>query len=466
MKQPVSAVSSLVLLSISYLITFSVFYMGWTREFEPVAELTQLRFAIFCLLLPIIIKYVMQLFASALYSTVEKLREKNGAPVENPSVSVLIPAWNEEVGILKTIVSVLNTQYPNLEVIIINDGSTDGTHGLVTQFLDDYSRQEFQQASIQYLNVENGGKAKALNHALAHAGGDIIVTIDADSVMDACAITQLVRRFNTPKVAAVAGNVIVGNRKKPIELMQQLEYLYGFFFKRADSTFSAVYIIGGAAAAYRKEVLLRLGGFDHNIITEDIEMSTRILAHGYSTRYAADAVIYTEGPSDIKGLCNQRLRWKFGRMLTFFKHRKLFFSLKAEHSRYLAWLTLPLAVYAEVILLFEGFMLAVFYGYTIYANDYYPLIFVILLLTSVVCLQVVFDAKSRFQRNLLLLAPIAWLVFHVMDAVEFQALFRAIKRFVKREDLQWQKWVRVGVPQQKACQTDMVSASELTNELV
>jgi poly-beta-1,6-N-acetyl-D-glucosamine synthase len=332
-----------------------------------------------------------------------------------------------------------------LEVLIINDGSTDATHEKVSQFIANYKRQEPQGAHLKYLHLENGGKAKALNQALTHATGEIVITVDADSVMDANAIAHLVKRFTDPNVAAVAGNVIISNKKKPIELMQQLEYLYGFFFKRADALFNSVYIIGGAAAAYRRDALQAVGGFDHEIITEDIEMSTRMLAHGYKTRYAPDAVIYTEGPSDFKSLGNQRLRWKYGRILTFLKHRKLFFSLRKQHNPYLSCLILPIAVYGEILLLLETAMLTAFLVYTVHTSDYIPFAIITILMTLIIIVQVLVDSKARFHRNLLLLAPVALFIYYAMDLVELQALIRSLKRFAKREDLKWQKWVRVGV---------------------
>src|SRR6185436_19011390 len=183
-------------------------------------------------------------------------------------------------------------------------------------------------------------------------------------VMDRSAIKHLVKPFTDPRVASVAGNVIIGNRAHPIGLIQQLEYLYGFYFKRADSLLNAVYIVGGAAAGYRRKVIADLGGFDENIITEDIEMSTRLQDHGHHIRYAADAIIYTEGPSDFRSLCRQRLRWKFGRLLTFYKYRHLFFSLKPKHNAFLCFLILPIALFTELLLFFEGALLGVFYAYT------------------------------------------------------------------------------------------------------
>lgn len=427
------------------MVNIVVFYMYSIAKYTSANSFGGVRLIVFCLLVPIIIRYVIQLSTAPFYSLVERIRVAKGNNHFEPTVSVLIPAWNEEVGIIKTLNSVLNTQYKNLEVIVINDGSTDLTHKLVTEFVRDYETHNHSNTTIKYLHLRNGGKATALNQGLKLASGEFIMTLDADSMMEKNAITNIIEHFTDKNVAAVAGNVIVGNRKKAIEVMQQLEYLYGFFFKRADSIFNSVYIIGGAAAAYRKDVLMELGGFDHYIITEDIEMSTRILANGYKTRYAADAIVYTEGPSDWKGLCDQRLRWKFGRILTFIKHRKLFFSLKKQHRSYLTFLLLPIAVYAEFTLLIEGVLLVLFFGYTFITNDYFPLVFVILSMCLLIVLQIIINPKAYFHRNLLVLAPVAWIVFCIMDIVEFQALCRSLLRLVKREDLTWQKWSRGGL---------------------
>ncbi|CAA6679753.1 MULTISPECIES: glycosyltransferase family 2 protein [unclassified Lentimonas] len=446
MKRSLRESSSLILiLAALYTVTASIMYLALTKSYQTVSAYDSFRMLILCLMLPIFIKYVIQLLGAPIYSAVEAVRHRRGLTNSTPTVSVCIPAWNEEVGIVKTIRSVLNTAYPKLEVLIINDGSTDSTHEKISHFISNYEQQADQGAKLKYLHLENGGKAKALNQALKQVTGEIVITVDADSVMDTDAIVNLVKRFTSPDVAAVAGNVIISNKRKPIELMQQLEYLYGFFFKRADALFNSVYIIGGAAAAYRREALEAVGGFDHEIITEDIEMSTRMLAHGYKTRYAPDAVIYTEGPSDLKSLSSQRLRWKYGRILTFIKHRKLFFSLRKKHNPYLSWLILPVAVYSELMLLLETFMLSAFVVYTVHTNDYMPLAFVTLLMTFIISVQVLVDSKARFHSNLLLLAPVALPICYAMDLIELQALIRSLKRFVLRKELKWQKWVRVGV---------------------
>ena len=434
-----------LLLIALYAITLGVIYLAYTTERVANDEFSTMRWVCFFLLAPILVKYIIQLLTVSFYSFSERSREKRNPPSGDQTVSVLIPAWNEEVGIIKTINSVLASNYKNLEVIVINDGSTDSTNELVSQFVKEYEQTNTSNKTIKYINKENGGKSKALNDGLKICTGEFVVTIDADCLIDKEAITNTLKRFGSKRVGAVGGNIIVGNKKKTIELVQQLEYLYGFFFKRADSVFNSVYIIGGAAAAYRKSVLDEVGGFDESVVTEDIEMSMRILSYGYKTRYAADAITYTEGPSHWKCFFNQRLRWRFGRFQTFIKHRQLFFSADDRHNHYFTFLLLPIALYAEFALLFQGFFLAVFYTYTFVTNDFMPLMFMIAFMGSMVCLQVLFDSKSKFHLNLLFLAPIAWLVFYIVDFVEFQALFRSLKRLIKQEDLKWQKWARVGL---------------------
>jgi len=214
--------------AVLYAATAGIVYLAFTHTYKPVAELDVLRAAMFILLLPLLMKYVIQLCCAPFYSVKKWLRQKNVQINLQPSVSVLIPAWNEEVGILKTVQSVINTQYPKLQLIVINDGSTDSTHATISNFIE---HTDLAGVDLKYLNLSNGGKARAMNRGLKRATGEIIVTIDADSVMDVGALESLVAHFADPKVGGVAGNVVVANRSRPIELMQQMEYLYGFFFK-------------------------------------------------------------------------------------------------------------------------------------------------------------------------------------------------------------------------------------------
>jgi cellulose synthase/poly-beta-1,6-N-acetylglucosamine synthase-like glycosyltransferase len=162
-------------------------------------------------------------------------------------------------------------------------------------------------------------------------------------------------------------------------------------------------------------------------------------------QYAADAVIYTEAPSDWNGLFNQRLRWKFGRLQAFYLYRRLFFSADPKHNKYLSFVVLPIALFAETLLLFEGFLLTAFFWYVLASHDYLPLLAVIGLLTGIVCMQVLTDPKARHHSNLLLLAPGTWILFYVLDAIEFQALVRSLYRIATKQNPTWQRWTRIGI---------------------
>jgi len=191
----------------------------------------------------------------------------------SPLVSVIIPAWNEEVGILTSIKSVLAEEYGNVEIIVVNDGSTDKTAKVVNRFLSNPGNR-IDGKTIRYFRKKNGGKGSALNYGIKRARGSIIVTMDADSAHKKDAIVNLVRYFSDPTVDAVVGNVKVRNNRGLVGLLQRIEYVFGFYFKRVHSVFNAEYIFGGACAAFRKSTTFdRLGMFDTENKTEGIEYS-------------------------------------------------------------------------------------------------------------------------------------------------------------------------------------------------
>lgn len=193
-----------------------------------------------------------------------------------------------------------------------------------------------------------------------------------------------------------------------------MEYLYGFYFKQADSV-------------------------------EDIEFSTRVQAAGFRIRYAPQALVYTEGPSDIVGLCKQRLRWKYGRFLTFWKYRRLFFSLRRGHGQFLMWVTLPVALLSELTLFLQWPLLPFVFPYAFLSGNIAFLLYYNAVISLIVLFQILTDVRFRDNRNLLFLVPISWIVFLIIDLVEYQALLRSSIRFVRGTGVSWQRWKRVGV---------------------
>jgi len=362
-------------------------------------------------------------------------------------VSVIVPAWNEEVGLLPTVKTILGSTYRNLEIVVINDGSTDSSDMQITQFLSEYEcskKIDSNAIDIIYKYKKNEGKGKALNTGIKLSNGSIIISIDADCALLPTTIENFVRHFEDKNVMAAVGNVKIGNREHLLGTLQHLEFLFSFYFKKADSLFQTIYIIGGAAGAFRREVFDEIGYYNHKNITEDIDLSVRIQEAGMRIVYASDAIVYTEGASTLSGLMQQRLRWKRGRFQTFFEYKHLFFSSKPWHNKLLTWIILPLAVFGDIQLFFEIIFILFLYAYSFLTHDFSSFISGILVVSSIFFVQI-FDDRSQNKLGLYLLAPIGWLLFYLTTIVEYRALLKSIQGILTKQTLTWQKWKREGL---------------------
>jgi poly-beta-1,6 N-acetyl-D-glucosamine synthase len=273
---------------------------------------------------------------------VEKLR---AAPKDNPDyeprVTVLVPAYNEETVILDTVKSALASNYPNLEILVINDGSTDHTAELVQQ---NYGRDP----RVRLLLQSNHGKPSALNHGLTEATGEIVVSIDADTVVDPEAIPRLVRHFENPKVGAVAGNVKVMNRNRWLTRWQALEYITSQNLeKRAFDLLNCIPVVPGAVGAWRTDLLRSMGGFSGDTVAEDTDLTLTIRRNGWKILYDEDAIGRTEVPETMEALIRQRFRWTFGTLQAVWKHRDV-----TGKPRYgtLGWIAIPNIFLFQIIL--------------------------------------------------------------------------------------------------------------------
>jgi cellulose synthase/poly-beta-1,6-N-acetylglucosamine synthase-like glycosyltransferase len=368
----------------------------------------------------------------------------------HPLVSVIIPAWNEEVGILRTIQSVLDNDYRNIEAIVVNDGSTDNSEKVVNEYIREHKlgRMKHGRALRQYYRP-NGGKGRALNFGIKKSKGEIILTIDADSAIAPDAITKLVEYFRDETVSAVVGQVRVANAKgRLVGRMQQLEYLFGFYFKRAHCVMGAEYIYGGACAAFRREHTFDYFGlFDEKNKTEDIEMSMRTKFHGLKSLYAEDVICYTEGASSYLGLMNQRLRWKKGRFDTFLNYRRMFFSMDRRHNKPLSWFILPFALFAEIQLLLEPIGATLLITYSIISGEFVSLAMSMLFVGISYQIVALFGNKLSFKERVTLISmwPFTWPLFYIIVWIEFHALLRSLQMVLRGDALEWQKWQREGI---------------------
>jgi len=269
-----------------------------------------------------------RLILVGLFAIIDRLRKPHRAasPGFNPRVAVFVPAYNEEKVIVRTIRSVLNSDYANLRVIVIDDGSKDRTFEVAREA---YAK-DIEEGRVQVLTKANGGKAAALNYGLEHIEEEFYVGIDADTVIAMDAISKLIPHFEDPKVGAVAGNAKVGNRVNLWTRWQALEYITSQNFeRRALDLFNVVTVVPGAIGAWRTSAAKAAGGYPVNTVAEDADLTMNILEQQYKVVYEDRALAFTEAPIDAQGLMRQRFRWSFGILQAVFKHKMAFVRNKA-----------------------------------------------------------------------------------------------------------------------------------------
>ncbi len=233
-----------------------------------------------------------------------------------PPVSIVVPAYNEAAGIEQAVRSLAASDYPEFEVVVVDDGSTDGTGELV---------DGLGLSRVRVLREPNRGKAEALNTAVAAAKHELIAAVDADTVFEPGTLAALVRPFADPRVGAVAGNTKVGNRRRLLGLWQHIDYVTGFNLdRRLYDVLGCMPTVPGAIGAFRRSALTEVGGFSSDTLAEDTDVTIDLGRRGWRVVYAQDARAFTETPGSWNGLWRQRYRWSFGTMQSVWKHRRSF----------------------------------------------------------------------------------------------------------------------------------------------
>ena len=279
---------------------------------------------------------IARLVLIGVLAIVQRVRghQQRGGPTRfTPGVSIIVPAYNEEKVIVQTITSLLCQTYTGpLEIVVVDDGSVDDTALICEEAYTAHGQ-------VTVLRKENGGKASALNFGIARARHEIVIGLDADTVFDDDTVAELVQPLEDPRVAAVAGNAKVGNRINLVTRWQALEYVTSQNLdRRAFALLDCITVVPGAVGAWRRSVVLEVGGFKEDTLAEDQDLTLAMRRAGYSVAYADGAMAYTEAPDTFRGLAKQRFRWSFGTLQCTWKHRSAFF-----RSRYgsLGWVALP-----------------------------------------------------------------------------------------------------------------------------
>ena len=241
-----------------------------------------------------------------------------------PKISIIVPAYNEEDGIEKTIKSLLNLNYPNkVEIIIVNDASTDKTINKINKF----------SSKIKIIDKKkNAGKAAAINSGLKIAKGDFIGVVDADSEVSRNSLKNLIQHFyyeGGENIGAVISRMKPTNESKNLlERIQLMEYMFVGLIRHLFSSLRVLHLTPGVLSVYRKDLLIKLGGFDKTNITEDFEVAVRVRKSGYLIKFARDSEVYTTTPNQFNIFLKQRIRWARGFIRTHLKHRDIFFKKK------------------------------------------------------------------------------------------------------------------------------------------
>jgi len=395
-----------------------------------------------------------RLILVGIFAIIDRLRRphRKASPGFNPRVAVLIPAYNEETVIVRTVRSVLNSDYLNLHVIVIDDGSSDHTFEVVREAY----AAEIAAGRVKVLTKPNGGKAAALNYALDEIDEEFYVGIDADTVIAADAITKLLPHFEDPAIGAVAGNAKVGNRVNLWTRWQALEYITSQNFeRRALDLFNVVTVVPGAIGAWRTAPVKRAGGYPINTVAEDADLTMNLLEQKFKVVYEDRALAFTEAPIDARGLMRQRFRWSFGILQAIWKHRAAFVRNKA-----MGLFALPnILIFQMLLPLVSPFIDLIFvYGIVNYFIDrhYHPeaasmaslqkllAYFGAFLLIDFVTSTIAFSLERRHPAN----KGDGWLLFHIwLQRFAYRqvfsiVLFKTLKRAIDGKPFNWDKLER------------------------
>ncbi|MFH1425247.1 MAG: glycosyltransferase [archaeon] len=272
-------------------------------------------------------------------------KENIPKPSTKEKVTIVIPAYNEEEGMARTIESVLALDYPKekLEIIVVDDASKDKTLEIAKKF------ESNQHPKIKvYAKEKNGGKGSALNYGIAKVKSGIIVTMDADTFVNPDALKIMIGYFYNDQIMCVSPSIGIYQPKNILQRIQQIEYYMGVFLRKSFATMNAIHITPGAFSAYRKEFFKKHGDFDTNNLTEDLELALRIQSNDYIIENAPEAAVFTIGPTKFKELLYQRRRWYVGLMRNLWAYRKLFSPKKGA----LGTIVLPTAVTTVTLSIF------------------------------------------------------------------------------------------------------------------
>ena len=382
-----------------------------------------------------------RIFLLGVMAVIQYFRMKKKPLVQNLShrtVSIIVPAYNEEINAVKTVRNLLQQDYPGLEIVFVDDGSKDNTYKVVA---DAFGNNE----KVHVLTKLNGGKASALNLGINYTKSEFVVCIDADTQLMPDAVSQLMKYFYSENTGAVAGNVKVGNNKNLLTQWQSIEYTTAQNFdRRAFDLINAITVVPGAIGAFRKEAIEKAGGFATDTLAEDCDLTIQILRNGYAVRNCTEAIAVTEAPETLRQFMKQRFRWSYGVMQSFWKNRDACFNPRFKG---LGMVALPNILLFQVIMPLFGPFADLMFFMGLFINRNSPesshkilLFYIVFLLVDVAVSVIAFVFEKEKIYKLVWLIPQRFVYRQLMYIV----LFRSIRRAIKGEVQGWGILKRTG----------------------
>ena len=392
-------------------------------------------------------KFIFYLFFSAIFLAIGRIiligilavkqfgedKKLRIEPTNLPPVSIIVPAYNEEVTAAATIESLLKLEYPNFEIIFVDDGSKDRTYEVMKAAYENHPL-------VRVLTKSNGGKASALNFGISHANSDYVVCIDADTQLRSDAIYQLMSHFTDDEIGAVAGTVKVANETNIITRWQSIEYITAQNMdRRAFDLINSITVVPGAIGAFRKSAIFKAGGFTYDTLAEDCDLTMRILKLGYIVKNSAEAIAYTEAPETLNMLLKQRFRWSFGVIQSFWKNRDALFNKK---YKFFGMVGMPNILIFQIVLpLFSPLAdLMMIFGLLGDKPEKILIYYVAFVMIDFLVAIIAFRMERESYKKLIYIIPQRFIWRQLM----YYILFKAIRKALKGELSGWGVLKRTG----------------------
>lgn len=357
--------------------------------------------------------------------------------VITPKVSIIVPAYNEELNIISSINNLLQQSYANYDIIFVDDGSKDSTY---TKVLTEFSTN----SKIKIFTKVNGGKATALNFGIEQSDAEYVVCIDADTKLQHDAVKFLIDKFlssnESERIAAVAGNVKVGNKVNWLTRWQSIEYTTSQNFDRlAYANINAITVIPGAIGAFRKNVIVEVGGYSSDTLAEDCDLTVKILKEGYTVANENQAIAITEAPESVNQFLKQRFRWTYGIMQMFWKQRKTF--LNPKYKGLGLWAMPNILIFQYIIPFFSPLAdVIMLFGILTGNGSKIFIYYLLFLLVDAAMAFIAFIMQKEKWTDLLYIIPqrfgYRWLMYIV--------LFKSLRKALKGELQSWGFLKRTG----------------------